>query len=253
MDYLRHVAEESERFLEVLAPLDPDAPVPSCPDWSAADLLWHLTEVQAFWCADVERRATSPSSPGLVRPEEYGELLLLFRRESSRLVEVLASADPSTAVWTWSDDQTVGFVMRRQAHEALIHRIDAELTADLDSEVDGELAADGVDELVMVFLTGTEPWGRFEPNGPTVRLVSRDPEGVWGLQLGSFSGTSPDGAVYDAMPHAVVTDPLLAERVIVGSAADLDVWLWGRGRSRELRGDPAVMEAVRERAALRTQ
>ena len=38
-------------------------------------------------------------------------------------------ADPAEPAWTWSAEQTVGFTLRRQAHEALIHRLDAEQTA----------------------------------------------------------------------------------------------------------------------------
>jgi hypothetical protein len=41
----------------------------------------------------------------------------------------LAATAPSTPAWTWSEDHTVGFIRRRQAHEALIHRIDAEQAA----------------------------------------------------------------------------------------------------------------------------
>src|SRR6185312_10928831 len=39
---------------------DPAAPVPSCPGWTAADLAWHLLEVQFFWATVVERRLQDP-------------------------------------------------------------------------------------------------------------------------------------------------------------------------------------------------
>jgi len=42
--------------------------------------------------------------------------------------KAVAAAD-HTAVWTWSSDPTVDFVRRRVAHECLIHRLDAQLTA----------------------------------------------------------------------------------------------------------------------------
>ena len=47
--YLSAVRTESARFREVLAACDPEARVPACPDWSAADLLWHLATVQRWW------------------------------------------------------------------------------------------------------------------------------------------------------------------------------------------------------------
>ena len=43
-DYLEHIRSESRRFREVLSTCDPDARVPGCPEWNAADLLWHLAE-----------------------------------------------------------------------------------------------------------------------------------------------------------------------------------------------------------------
>ena len=54
--YLDHIRTESARFREVLADCDPAARVPACPDWDAADLLWHLTTVQAFWAKVVSTR-----------------------------------------------------------------------------------------------------------------------------------------------------------------------------------------------------
>ena len=33
------------------------ARVPGCPDWSLADLVWHLAEVQHFWAWMVRTRA----------------------------------------------------------------------------------------------------------------------------------------------------------------------------------------------------
>jgi hypothetical protein len=54
-------------------------------------------------------------------------VLTFFATSTEDLQRVLAgAADPET-VWTWSQNRSVGFVRRRQAHEALIHRRDAEL------------------------------------------------------------------------------------------------------------------------------
>ena len=59
--YLDHVRRESERFRSVLADCDLDARVPSCPDWNAGDLLWHLgAQVQLFWAGVIERRPEGP-------------------------------------------------------------------------------------------------------------------------------------------------------------------------------------------------
>jgi len=68
-------------------------------------------------------------------------------------------------VWTWSSDRTVDFVRRRVAHECLIHRLDAQLTAQALTPIDADLATDGVDEVVTYFFSGTAQ-SRFRPTGP---------------------------------------------------------------------------------------
>ena len=65
------------------------------------------------------------------------------------LARVLEAADPADEAWNWSDDHTVGFILRRQAHEALIHRLDAEQAAGDVTELDPRLAADGVEETAL--------------------------------------------------------------------------------------------------------
>jgi hypothetical protein len=49
LDYVAHLTSESACFAAAIAKTAPDAPVPSCPDWDADDLLWHLSQVQCFW------------------------------------------------------------------------------------------------------------------------------------------------------------------------------------------------------------
>ena len=51
------------------------------------------------------------------------------------------------------------FIRRRQAHEALIHRIDAELTAGDRTPMDTDLSADGVDEALHFMDAGLRSWG----------------------------------------------------------------------------------------------
>ena len=47
LDLLAAVRAESARFADALEATDPAAPVPTCPDWTAADLLWHLAQEQS--------------------------------------------------------------------------------------------------------------------------------------------------------------------------------------------------------------
>lgn len=250
--YLSHVRSESARFRDALAACDPDARVPSCPDWTAADLLWHLATVQHWWAEVLEARPAEPEEVEPARPETWDELLAAFDRWSSDLVAALEAADPSDAAWNWSDDHTVGFILRRQAHEALVHRVDAELAAGLTSDVDPVLAADGVHEVLAVMYGGCPPWGTWEPGEQLMRVDSTDTgEEVW-LRFGTFSGTDPDsGRSYVAEEdfHVVEAPGLDVEPEVVvdGPAAALDLWLWSRGDDAEISvaGDEATYARFR--------
>ena len=130
LDFLGAIRRESSRFTECLTRVSATVPVPSCPGWTAADLLWHLAEVQLFWGAIVSERLDNPEAAEAAkppRPAAYEALQALARRATADLLETLASTPAPTKLWTWATDHTAGFVLRRQAHEALIHRLDAEM------------------------------------------------------------------------------------------------------------------------------
>jgi uncharacterized protein (TIGR03083 family) len=233
LDYVAHLARESGRFGEAIRAARPDQAVPSCPGWTADDLLWHLGEVQWFWAAIVRENITGPRAEELKpgRPADRAGLQAFYQGASRDLAEVLAASAPGTAAWTWSEDQTVGFIRRRQAHEALIHRIDAELTAGRRTPVDPLLGADGVDEALRVMYGGLPGWGRFTPDdAKSLRLEATDTGDAWFVTLGRFTGTDPGGTSYDEPDiHAAERDPGgPAAATVAGRAADLDCWLWHR-------------------------
>lgn len=250
--YLDHIRAESRRFREVLATCDPDARVPACPDWTAADLLWHLAGVQWFWARTVRTRPAPPSEDVLEpeRPATYDGLLAAFDEHSSSLVAELEAAGPDAAAWHWAPVQTVGTSYRRQAHEALIHRLDAEQTAGSVTPLDPALAADGVLELVDVMYGGDAPgWARFEPSEHLVRIDLTDRDAAIVVRPGTLLGTDPDtGEVHDGPHLCVVDEPgAAASAVVAGAAADLDAWLWNRRDHAGITvsGDPAAYDAFR--------
>ncbi len=231
--YLAHLRQDSARFREVLATADPAAQVPSCPDWTASDLLWHLAEVQWFWGQRVASRPEPPSEddPGPDRPDDHDGLLKAFDTYSGELQTGLVTADPHQEAWTWSDDKTVGFIIRRQAHEALIHRLDAEQTAGDPTPLDPQLAADGIAELVDTMYGGEPPaWGSVQNLGGEVEIVLSDVDATLRVQPGRFVGTDPeDGQSYDEGFFVVVREPAEpAAATVTGAAGDVDAWLWNR-------------------------
>jgi uncharacterized protein (TIGR03083 family) len=251
-DYLQHIRDESRRFREVLTTCDPAARVPGCPDWTADDLLWHLAEVQWFWARTIRTRPAAPGEDdeGLARPADHDGLLAAFDEHSAALVEELEQADPAEAAWSWSTDQTVGFTYRRQAHEALIHRLDAEQAAGSVTPLDPALAADGVLECLDVMFGACPPWGEFHPLPHHVRVDTTDTgDRVW-VQIGRFVGTNPrNDQHYDDNDINVVADPGVdADAVVEGPAGALDAWLWRRGDDGEItvHGDRGVYDHFRE-------
>jgi uncharacterized protein (TIGR03083 family) len=239
-DHLTHLRAESARFREVLADCDPTARVPACPDWDAADLLWHLAEVQLFWSRIVRLRPHSPDDPEISelapaeRPESYAELLEAFDDFSHALVTELERADPEDEAWHWSGDNRVATTFRRQAHEALIHRVDAELAVGAAvTPLDPALADDGVAEVLGVMYGGEPEWGRFERTGETLAVHLTDTGTELLVALGKFSGTVPDsGKVYEDEDDLWLVEEGPAPAVtLTGTAADLDTWLWHRDSS----------------------
>lgn len=234
IDFLPHIEAESRRFGDVLASTDPGAAVPTCPDWTAADLLWHLAEVQLFWTAIVGHRLRQPQQAEAAKPDrpaDYQALLGLYRDASALLIDTLADTADDVPVWTWLDsNQTTGFVRRRQAHEALIHRIDAELTAGTPvAAVDPTLAADGVDEALTAMYGGIPDWATQDLDGPVGAVVASDTGSRWLVQIARFSGISPNsGTTYTDAPTLLTIPTGEASFQVSGTARDLDAWLWNR-------------------------
>lgn len=250
-DYLDHLRTESRRFRTVLAECDPAARVPGCPAWDASDLLWHLAEVQWFWATTIRSRPDAPrgEDAGPDRPGTYDGLLAAYDEYSAGLLAELGKADPAEPAWSWSDEQTVGFTVRRQAHEALIHRLDAEQTAGALTPLDPDLAADGVLECLDIMFGRTPPWAEFRPLPHYVRVECTDTgDRIW-VQIGRSVGTNPkDDTRHDDHDISVVPDPgVEADTVVEGPAAAVDAWLWRRGDDAEItiHGDRHIYDHFR--------
>lgn len=253
--YLAQLQTESERFAQVLADADPQAPVPTCPDWTVTDLLTHLTGVQSFWAAVVRGRLTSQQQVDQIERPEPAEQhecrVAQLRAATARLVAALEDTPPTTRAWTWSSEQTVGFTYRRQAHEAAMHRVDAELAAGVaQTPVDAGLAADGVDEALRVMFGGCPAWGTIGAvdEAQSVRVIASDTGASWLVRTARFTGVDPDGTAYDEPDIAVAdSDPGTdAAATITGPAQDLLRWMWRRPLLGALRteGSGVVLDVV---------
>lgn len=229
------IERESERFAAVLTDADPAARVPTCPEWSAADLLWHLTEVHLFWGAVLARAPQSDAEVGEIeegkpaRPETV-ELMLPVRRDATAaLVEQLRALPDDASRWSWwPADQTAGFTRRMQTYEATMHRVDAELAAGLTpSTIPADVAAGAVDHCVDVMWGWLPEWAAYEPLS-VVELQATDTAQRWLVEIGHWTGVGPEsGTAFDEM-RAVRADGGEAEATVVGTAEQLARWAWSR-------------------------
>lgn len=249
------IEEESARFLDAIAVTDPQSPVPTCPDWTADDLLWHLTEVHAFWAAvlrtgaqtDEEAEAAEATKPP--RPEDRTAMGTLFREHTAALLVELGRKDDREPAWFWLETaRTAGSTRRMQAHEATMHRVDAELAAGLrPAPIDPRLAADGVAHGVEVMWGwwGTLPGFELRPVGGVVALAAPDVDRTWHVQPGRWVGVGQSGTSYDE-PGVVLADAGPAVASVSGTAEQLMRWLWGRGPEPRCEGDAESLDALRE-------
>ncbi|MDN5790063.1 MAG: maleylpyruvate isomerase family mycothiol-dependent enzyme [Micrococcales bacterium] len=255
LPFLDHLRQESARFREVLADAPAGAPVPTCPDWEADDLLWHLADVQWFWGQIAEDRLTRGEQIGALeqirprRPDDRAGLLACYDVSSARLHRVLSEIPAETELWMWAEDHSAGYILRRQAHEALIHRVDAELTAGADrSPMDSGLAADGVDEALRI-MRGYEQEAGFTatPMGAKLTIAGAGGEHAWTVTPVRVQGIDEKGSAWDVQRFLVVDGPDdEAAAEISGTTADLDCWLWSRPTVGviERHGDPVALAAL---------
>lgn len=210
LDVLRH---ESARLVAAAERAGTDAPVPSCPGWSVADLLAHVGMVQRWATRMVERRATAPESfAGAPHPDDPARLAEWVQEGAAALVEVCVATPPEAEMWTLCGPRHARFWFRRQAQEVALHRVDAELATGAPSPLDPELARDGIDEFLDV-VVAVRLREQMTGAGESVHLHCTDGEGEWLVSL------TPDGpevqrvhAKGDVAARGTASDLLLAVR-----------------------------------------
>jgi uncharacterized protein (TIGR03083 family) len=255
--YLECLAADYNDLRDAVATVELTATVPSCPGWTVADLVLHIARVYLHKAAIIRTgREPDPWPPPALAAEPrlpllgraYGELRAGFRAH-----------EPGESVPTWfGPDQTVGFWIRRMAQETVIHRVDAELAAGVPvTPVPGDLAADGVDEVLKRMLAYTaQEWPEdFEElaggHPPDVdadadgraAIVIAAGEQAWTIRPGPGQVLVEDGA----QPGSQVR--------IEGPPGAVLRWVWGRAGDDavQLSGDPAWADYLRRLLAVVTQ
>ncbi len=234
--YLDAASEDVARFEEAVR-RDGARAVPTCPGWTVADLLTHLAEVYEFWHAQLLAGDTAAQHEVSGQRDASRRVPAPERLEgaAAALLGALGRLGPDAPCWNWTGhDLDAAWVARRLAHETSIHRTDAERAFGKSTPIERELAVDGIDERIAVLLAADLPHEPGHSLGGTLCLVCSDVDAAWVVEVERARlrwrrGRGP------------------ADAALVGSASDLDLFVWNRIdlEALSLTGSRAVAEAWR--------
>ena len=221
---LEHIERDATRILELATKMATlpahEQRIPSCPDWTLADLANHLGRVYAMVTValqgdpdEVLDRRTIPERPAEQSPADW------LHDRLDVLLGLLRARTEDDRAWNFAEGTgaPVGFWWRRQAHETLIHRVDAELAAGAEVEpVDPAFAADGIGDFLLIGGHKQVSWEDLQLGDDlSVHLHATDTsDAEWTIDTGN---------------RVYATAHLKADVAVRGPAWALDLWLWRRG------------------------
>lgn len=224
--HLDHLTREVDLLAEAAERAGPDAPVPTCPDWTVRDLLAHTGEIYR-WAARV-LRGEQQDFPTSWPDVADAELVDRLRAGAGEAAGLLRAAPGDVQCWTfWPEADPAHFWARRMANETAVHRIDAQRAVGAVTPVETEQAIDGIDEL-LAGLLAVRPRGVRTEEPVRLAVVPEDAE-AWVVTL-------------TAERIAAVPGSGTAELTVTGTAAELFTWLWNRDGEVSLSGDLQVAQ-----------
>jgi uncharacterized protein (TIGR03083 family) len=244
MDVSAHIDTlrvEGARLAAAAALSGPPAPVPTCPEWAVRDLVYHQGGVHRWATAYVEGGHTEPgavdfSSARGPLPADP-DLVDWFLSGHAALVEALAGASPDLQCWTFlRAPSPLAFWARRQAHEITIHRVDTELAAGTTlSAITSDVAADGIDELLVGFGPARGRRKEDTEREPAVIAVRcTDHEAGWIVRLGPEGVIAERAPGTSEIPARDAKSRPISTCAVHGTAADLYLALWRRRATETL-------------------
>jgi uncharacterized protein (TIGR03083 family) len=218
LDYASIISEESARIVSANE-RDPTARVPWSERWTVGTVARHVAGTHHVVAEIIRGRPDADfglfgdlPTPSKGSPEFAG----WFRSGTALLLEQLATVPDEDECWSWfAPGRHVGWWGRRMAFEAVVHRFDADAAQQQRFSVEPEVAADGVDEYLDVFVAATRATHN-APAGPTVSFECSDRDDRWWLSLSESGG------------REYARDPRAASVRIRATAQELLLVLWGR-------------------------
>jgi uncharacterized protein (TIGR03083 family) len=253
--YLAVLESDGARLAEAARAAGLHRPIPSCPGWTVRDCVEHTAIVfrhKVAWL-DIGRR---PQPGEYERTPLPGTNVVTWYEDAlSWLLNDLRARNPLAPADTWWDqDQTVGFWYRRMAQEVTVHRVDVEEALGQPTPIGRDIALDGIDEVLHVFLdedwtsATAEEWGDLDPQaGAGQTVLVRSAGRAWTSTLAPdevATATLRDGGMGTA-----------ADATVAGEPDDVLLWLWGRRPDEAVtfEGDRDLVATFRARLAMATQ
>ncbi|KAA9164896.1 maleylpyruvate isomerase family mycothiol-dependent enzyme [Amycolatopsis acidicola] len=231
-EFVAEIEKQSSALRTAAVSAGPDAPVPTCPRWTVSRLVGHLGRVQSWVrkaLADPTGADTDPGRP----PEDWETLLAWFDEQRTGLVAELS--DPEKPAWLPFPryPKVAASWARRQAHEAAIHRLDAEHALAPEPEVSygAEFAADGVDELIAFMVPGRRDWTKTSATGSVV-LYATDVQRGWRVDLAP------------GVPPEIRPGEGSGDLTITGTADQVYRRVWARPSEATVVGDTELLEPI---------
>ncbi|WP_078293995.1 maleylpyruvate isomerase family mycothiol-dependent enzyme [Mycobacterium sp. D16R24] len=210
---------------------------PSCPGWTARDVMAHLGGVHRWAVGVVIGEKVPYTDVDLDAPS--GETVIgWYSDRADNLIAALTSKDLDAPTKSPFGERPVRFWYRRQANEVAVHRWDIEHAyRGWDAEpIDAALAADGIGEWSELFTPrriGRDGGTPEDLRGTRILLQASEAGGSWLLRV-------------DAEAIGIVDDDAEPDATITASTSDLLLALWHRVPLSRLTvdGDAARVEQV---------
>jgi uncharacterized protein (TIGR03083 family) len=179
-DYVEEYAAAADRFAADVAESHMRAPVASCPGWSTYDLVVHLGNVHAWAATIVETGRRAPEQNDSPRSSRARAVSRWYAGKAEDLHRVLRDVSPDQPCWNFAFGAgETAFWPRRQFHETTIHQVDLDHAQRRSSERFPDLCADGVDEVLTVFLHRMHTRGHAAWLDEPLALTAADTGSTW--------------------------------------------------------------------------
>ncbi|MFN0029111.1 MAG: maleylpyruvate isomerase family mycothiol-dependent enzyme [Acidimicrobiales bacterium] len=197
--------------------------VPSCPQWTVAQLVGHTGWVHRWVSATLRADPATPPSPKTIEAAPTGpDVLAWYRQALDEVILSLTEVDPARTYKTFAGPRDGYWWARRMAHEAGMHRWDAQNATGGAAPFDPVFAADGVEEALDTYVLLRFDHRAFESSGQTIHLHATDTPDTGGGHGGEWMLTMQPEAVVWERAHGK------GDVALRGSTGDLLLFLMSR-------------------------